>query len=45
MPDSPKLTKGPPKRAPMKHDRAVRAGSNRGASPRRPLRSGSKRRA
>jgi methylated-DNA-protein-cysteine methyltransferase-like protein len=41
----PKTPKGPPKRAPMKHDRATRAGSDRGASPRRPLRSGSKRRA
>jgi methylated-DNA-protein-cysteine methyltransferase-like protein len=40
-----KTTKGPPKRAPMKHDRTTTGGSGRGASPRRPLRSGSKRRA
>jgi methylated-DNA-protein-cysteine methyltransferase-like protein len=46
-----KTTKGPPKRAPKKHDRTTttvgqaRAGSIRAASPRRPLRSGSKRRA
>ena len=46
----PKTTTRPPKRARNKHDRAVtggpaRAGSGRAASPRRPLRSGSKRRA
>jgi len=41
----PKTTKGPPKRAPKKSNRSTTGGSDRAASPRRPLRSGSKRRA
>jgi len=41
----PKTTKGPPKRAPTKHSKATIGGSGRAASPRRPPRSGSKRRA
>jgi methylated-DNA-protein-cysteine methyltransferase-like protein len=45
MPNRPKTTKGSPKRTPKKHDRAIKAGSGRAASPRRRLRSGSKRRA
>ncbi|HET9991573.1 MAG TPA: MGMT family protein [Kofleriaceae bacterium] len=41
----PKPTTRPPKRARTKYDKTVTAGSSRAASPRRPLRSGSKRRA
>lgn len=41
----PKTTTRPPKRAREKSSRPATGGSGRGASPRRPLRSGSKRRA
>jgi len=41
----PKTTKGSPKRAPRTNSRSTTGGSGRAASPRRPLRSGSKRRA
>lgn len=41
----PKTTKGSPKRAPRDERRPATGGSGRGASPRRPPRSGSKRRA
>jgi methylated-DNA-protein-cysteine methyltransferase related protein len=45
MPGQAKMTKGSPKRAPKTTSRAATGGSSRAASPRRPLRSGSKRRA